>query len=57
MKIYCNVSSKYKKFENPKISLFILFYLFLSNIFQKFFTVSVVMNLKKYLKKKNKLKY
>ena len=57
MKIYCNVSSKYRKFENPKISLFILFYLFLSNIFQKFFTVSVVMNLKKYLKKKNKLKY
>ena len=57
MKIYCKVCKKYRKFENPKISLFILFYLFISNVFKKFFTVSVVMNLKKYLKKKNKLKY
>ena len=41
MEIYCNVCNKYRKSKKK----FLLF------------TVSVVMNMKKYLDKKNQLKY
>ena len=50
MKIYCNVCKKYRKSKTAEI-LYIFVYFFL------LFTESVVMNMKKYLKKKNQLKY
>ena len=45
MKINCNICNKHRKSKNPKISLFLMF------------TVSVIMNMKEYLKKNNQLKY
>ena len=49
--MYCNVCNKYRKFKTTKIS-----YTFLKKVFL-LFTISVVMNMKKYLKKNNLLKY
>ena len=49
--MYCNVSNKYRKFKKTKIS-----YILKKQEVFLLFTVSVVMNMKKYLKKK-KLKY
>ena len=43
MKTYCNVCDNYKKLKNSKLS-----YLF---------AISVIVNMKKNLKKKNELKY
>ena len=60
MKIYCNVCNKYKKFKNPKMSYIFKKTLSLSIVYSEcglLFTVSVVMNVKKYLKKKNQMKY
>ena len=53
MKMYYNVCNKYRKFKTPKIT-------FKKNPKKQIFlliTVNVVMNIKKYLKKKNQLKY
>ena len=52
MKIYCDVCNKYSKSTNSKIS-----YIFKKDQAFLLFTVSKVMNIKKYLKKKNQLKY
>ena len=60
LKIYCNVCNKYKKFKNPKMSYIFKKTLSLSIVYSEcglLFTVSVVMNVKKYLKKKNQMKY
>ena len=51
-KIYCVFSDKYKKFEKPKIS-----YILEKHSFLLLFAVSVRMKTKKYLKKKNQLRY
>ena len=51
MKIDCNVYNKCRKLKNSKISCIFL------NIINFLFAVSVVMNIKKYLKKNNQLKY
>ena len=52
MKIYFNVCNKYRKSKDPKIS-----HIFFKKRVFLLFTVSAVMNMKKYLKKKNQLKY
>ena len=49
--MYCNVSNKYRKSKKTKIS-----YLFKKHKVFLLFTVTVVMKMKKYLKK-NQLKY
>ena len=49
--MYCNVCNKYRKFENTKISCIFKKPLSLSIAY------SVVINMKKYLKKKIQLKY
>ena len=50
-KLYWIICGKYKKFEKPKIS-----YLFETQFFL-LFAVGARMKMKKYLKKKNQLKY
>ena len=52
MKMYCNVCKKYRKSKKPKVS-----YIFKKHSVFLLFTVRGVMNIKKYLKKKNQLKY
>ena len=47
MKTYCNVCNKSRNFRNSKIS-----YIFKKQVFT-LFSVSVIMNIKKYLEKKN----
>ena len=53
MKIYCNVSNKYRKFENPRTSYIFLKTLGLSHVYSKWGCGYK----KKHLKKKNQLKY
>ena len=50
--MYCNVCNKYKKLKRTKIS-----YIFQKTLRLSIIYSSVVMNMKKYLKKKNQLKY
>ena len=50
-KIYCVNCGKYRKFEKPKISYILKYYVFL------LFAVSAQMKMKNYLMKKNRLKY
>ena len=50
--MYCNVCNKYKKLKRIKIS-----YIFQKTLSLSIIYSSVVMNMKKYLKKKNQLKY
>ena len=52
-KLYCVICSKYSKFEKPKISYLLEKTLVLVILF----AVSVKMKMRKYLKKKNQLKY
>ena len=51
-KTYCVVCSKYKKFENPEIS-----YTLEKQQFFLLFAAGVALEMKRYLKKKNHLKY
>ena len=50
--MYFNVCNKYKLFKKSKTS-----YILKKILSRLLFTVSVVMNMKTYLKKKNQLKY
>ena len=50
--IYCDICSEYRKFEKPKIS-----YISEKALVFLLFVVSVKMNMKIYLKKKNQLRY
>ena len=47
--MYCNVSSKYRKCKKTKYCIF--------KKVLSLFIVYMIMNMKKYLKKKNQLKY
>ena len=49
--MYCNVCHKYRNFKKTKIS-----YIFLKNLVFVLYTQSAIMNIKKYLMKKNQLK-
>ena len=51
IKIYCNICYKYRRLKNPKDIFSKNHYVF------SLFAASVVMNIQKYLKKKNQLKY
>ena len=51
-KLYCVICGKYRKFEKPKIS-----YVFEKHEFFLLLAVSARMKMKKYLKKKNQLRY
>ena len=51
IKIYCNVCYKYGKLKKPEEIFSKSHYVF------SLFAASVVMNIQKYLKKKNQLKY
>ena len=50
-KIYCVVCGKHKKFKNPKISYI------LGKTLALLFAVIVAVKMKRYLKKKNHLRY
>ena len=51
-KLYCVIYRKYRKFEQAKIS-----YILEKTLVLSIFAVTVKMKMKKYLKKKNQLKY
>ena len=51
-KLYCVICGKYRKFKNPKIP-----YILEKTLIFVLFAVSVKMKMKKYLKKKNQLRY
>ena len=50
--MHCNFCNNYRKFKKTKIS-----YIFLKKIKSLLFTVSAAINMKKYVKEKNQLKY